>query len=402
MAVEVKDIQEVAEALGKKFDEFKETNDKRLDGITGEKGKLAEIVEKQNGIISDLDKLKGQLEAELKQLARPGNSGDVDKLGQEHKAAFGAFIRKGNDDGLADLERKAMNTETPGEGGYAVPTELDKELIELARQGVVMRQECRVITVGTPAYSKLVNLAGTASGWVGETTERPATGTPHFQSVKPTWGEIYANPQATQAMLDDSFFNVESWLATEVDSELNEQEEAGFSYGDGTNKPKGLFAYATEAKADKDRAFGKLQHLQAAGASLTADDLIRLVYALRKPYRSGAKWMMNGMSVMGVRMLKDTEGNYLWRPGLELDAPSILLGYGVAENEEMPDIAASVLPVAFGNFKRAYTILDRMGSRVLRDPFTNKPYVGFYTTKRVGGMLENDQAVKMLKLGAAG
>ena len=142
--------------------------------------------------------------------------------------------------------------------------------------------------------------------------------------------------------------------------------------------------------------------MQAAGATLTADDLIRLVYALRKPYRSGAKWMMNGMSVMGVRMLKDTEGNYLWRPGLELDAPSILLGYGVAENEEMPDIAASVLPVAFGNFKRAYTILDRMGSRVLRDPFTNKPYVGFYTTKRVGGMLENDQAVKMLKLGAAG
>lgn len=401
MPVDIQDVKQVADELGARFEEFKKSNDQRIEGIAQEKGKLAEAVEKVNGRLSELDTLKTELEAALKSASRPNGGGGMSKEQAEHKSAFGAFVRKGNDDGLRELERKALNTVTDEDGGYAVPEEVDRNLIELGRQQVVMRQECRVIPVGGTGYKKLANLGGSGSGWVGETDPRPETGTPKLAEVKPTWGEIYGNPQATQSMLDDAFFNVEDWLGSELQIEFSEQEEAAFSYGNGTNKPKGLFAHASTAQADKDRAFGVLQHLLAAGVNVTADDLIKLVHTLRKPYRAGAKWMMNGLSVQAVRLLKDTEGNYLWRPGLEMDAPSVLLGYGIAENEEMPDLAAGAKGIAFGNFKRAYTILDRIGTRVLRDPYTNKPFVGFYTTKRVGGMLENSQAVKLLQQAAS-
>lgn len=401
MPVDNQDIAQVAHELGAKFEEFKQKNDQRLDGIAQEKSKLAESVEKINGTLSELDGLKGKLEAILAKQNRPGGGGGDSKDVAEHKSAFGAFIRKGREDDLRELERKALNTATDEDGGYAVPEDLDRQLAELAHDAVVMRQECTVISQGGTGYRKLVDLGGTTSGWVGETDARPATGTPKLQPIAPTWGELYANPQATQGMLDDAFFNPETWLASGVNVSFSEQEEAGFSYGDGVKKPKGLFAHGTEAKSDADRTFGKLQHLLAGGTGLSADDLIKLIYTLRKPYRSGAKWMMNGLSVMACRLLKDAEGNYLWRPGLEEGAPSILLGYGIAENEEMPDIAAAAQALAFGNFKRAYTIIDRIGTRVLRDPYTNKPYVGFYTTKRVGSLLENHEAVKMLQQAAA-
>ncbi|MCE4058450.1 phage major capsid protein [Pseudomonas sp. Au-Pse12] len=401
MPVDSQDVQQVAEALGARFDEFKKLNDQRLDGIVQEKGKLAEQVEKLNGQLTELERNKTELETELKSQRRPGGGPPVSKVLAEHKTAFGMFVRKGLEDGLRDLERKALNTATDEDGGFAVPEDLDRALIELARETSVMRQECNGITLGGTGYKKLVNLGGATSGWVGESDPRPATGTPKLKEVKPTWGEIYANPQATQGMLDDSFFDVEKWLSGDVNIEFSEQEEAGFSYGDGVNKPKGLFAFPTDDKDDKTRDYGKLQHMLASGAKLNADELMALIYTLRKPYRSGAKWMMNGLSLMACRLLKNAEGDYLWRPGLAEGAPSILLGYGIAENEEMPDIAPGVQPISFGNYKRAYTIIDRIGTRVLRDPYTNKPYVGFYTTKRVGAMLENSQAVKMLKMGAA-
>lgn len=402
MPADSQDFQQVAEAIGAKFEEFKQKNDARLSGIEQERGTLAEKVEKLNGQLSELETLKNDVLAELKSAKRPGGGAPGQtREQQEHKSAFEAFMRKGNDDGLRELERKALNTVTDEDGGYAVPEELDRTFIELARESSVMRQECNGITLGGTGYKKLVNIGGATSGWVGETDARPATATPKLQQVSPTWGEVYANPQATQTMLDDVFFNVDAWLGGEVDIEFSEQEEAAFSYGNGVAKPKGLFAYATTAAADKDREFGKLQHLVASGVTLSADDLIKLVHTLRKPYRRGAKWMMNGMSVMALRLLKDDQGNYLWRPGLSEDAPSVLLGYGIAENEEMPDIAAGIQPLAFGNFKRAYTIIDRIGTRVLRDPYTNKPYVSFYTTKRVGGLLENDQAVKLLQMAPA-
>lgn len=400
MAVDHKDVSEVAKELKSSFEEFQKKNDKRIDAIESEKGKLAESVDTLNGKLSELDELKSSLEAELAAVKRPGG-GVANKDVAEHKSAFGLFVRKGKDDGLAELEQKAMQTGTDPDGGYAVPEELDRNIISALRDEVVMRQECNVVSVGTPSYKRLVNKGGTGSGWVGETDARPETNTSKIGTVEPVWGEIYGNPAATQTMLDDAFFNVEQFITGELAIEFAEQEEAAFTNGDGSKKPKGLLAYGSDDKADKDREWGKLQHLLLKKPDeLTADEVMQLVYTLRKPYRNGAKFMMNNSTLFKVRTLKDSQGNYLWQPGLQLGQPSALLGYGIAENEQFADMAAGAVPLAFGNFKRCYTILDRIGIRMLRDPYTNKPFVHFYTTKRVGSMMVDSNAVKLLKAAA--
>ncbi|EFN5724691.1 MULTISPECIES: phage major capsid protein [Enterobacteriaceae] len=399
MSVDVKDVEQVAQELQAKFDAFKEKNDKRLEAVEQEKGKLAGEVETLNGKLSELDELKSALEEELKQVKRPAG-GPQSKAASEHKTAFIGFMRKGKDDGLRELERKAMQVGVDEDGGYAVPEELDRTILNLLKDEVVMRQEATTITVGGANYKKLVNLGGTASGWVGETDARPETDASKLGQIEPFMGEIYGNPQATQTMLDDAFFNVEDWINSELAIEFAEQEEIAFTSGNGTKKPKGFLAYASTLDPDKTRAFGTLQHiLSGAAAGVTADAIIKLVYTLRKVHRNGAKFMMNNNSLFAIRILKDSEGNYLWRPGLELGQPSSLAGYGVAENEQMPDIAADAKAIAFGNFKRGYTIVDRIGTRILRDPYTKKPFVGFYTTKRTGGMLVDSQAIKLLQIG---
>lgn len=399
MSVDVKDVEQVAQELQAKFDAFKEKNDKRLEAVEQEKGKLAGEVETLNGKLSELDELKSALEEELKQVKRPAG-GPQSKAASEHKTAFIGFMRKGKDDGLRELERKALQVGVDEDGGYAVPEELDRTILNLLKDEVVMRQEATTITVGGANYKKLVNLGGTASGWIGETDARPETDASKLGQIEPFMGEIYGNPQATQTMLDDAFFNVEDWINSELAIEFAEQEEIAFTSGNGTKKPKGFLAYASTLDPDKTRAFGTLQHiLSGAAAGVTADAIIKLVYTLRKVHRNGAKFMMNNNSLFAIRILKDSEGNYLWRPGLELGQPSSLAGYGVAENEQMPDIAADAKAIAFGNFKRGYTIVDRIGTRILRDPYTKKPFVGFYTTKRTGGMLVDSQAIKLLKIG---
>lgn len=402
MAVDIKDVEQVAQELQSKFDDFKSKNDKRIDALESEKGKLAGQVDTLNEKLSELESLKSDLETELAAVKRPGGPQQQSKAATEHKTAFMQFMRKGDDDGLRDLERKALQIGTDEDGGYAVPEELDRNILTLLKDEVVMRQEATVITIGGSDYKKLVNVGGTASGWVGETDARPATDASKLKLIEPFMGEIYGNPQATQKMLDDVFFNAEDWINSELAIEFAEQEEIAFTSGNGTKKPKGFLAYASSLDDDKTRAFGTLQHiLSGSAAAVTADSIIQLVYTLRKTHRNGAKFMMNNNSLFKIRILKDSEGNYLWRPGLELNQPSTLLGYGIAENEQMPDIAADAKAIAFGNFKRGYTIVDRIGTRILRDPYTNKPYVGFYTTKRTGGMLADSQAIKLLQIGAA-
>ncbi|PBY64468.1 phage major capsid protein [Pseudomonas aeruginosa] len=400
MPADIQDVKQVAEELGAKFDEFKQKNDKRVEALEAEKGKLVEQVETLNEKLGLLDDMKSALEKELAGMKRPDGTGT--KAASEHKAAFMQFVRKGIDTGLGELQAKALQIGVDADGGYAVPEELDRNIIELLRDESPMRQVCNQITVGTPDYKRLVNLGGAGSGWVGETAPRPETSTPTLAQINAVMGELYANPQATQTSLDDMFFDAEGWLNSEVGREFSEKEGSAFLLGDGVNKPKGLLAYPFAVAGDKTRPYGTLQRLVSGNAgALNGDNLIDLVQAVKAGYRRAGVWMMNNLTVAYVRKLKDSEGNYLWRPGLEVGQPSSLLGYGITENEDMPDIAADANALAFGDFKRAYTIVDRIGTRVLRDPYTNKPYVGFYTTKRVGGMLVDSQAVKVLTLSAA-
>ena len=399
MAIDEKDVNEVAKELKGAFEDFKKANDKELDAIKSEKQKLEEKTDKLNEKLGEIDNLKAELEKELKAAKRPDAAKGKDV--EAHKKAFLQFLRKGSDDGLADLQQKAVQVAVEADGGYAVPEELDRTLLQLLKDESPMRRVCNTITVSTSDYKKLVNLGGAGSGWVGETTARPATNTPTLAQIVATMGEIYANPQATQTSLDDVFFDVEQWLSEEVAREFAEKEGSAFLTGDGTNKPKGILAHTLATTADDARAFGSLQKLVSGSAGVfSGDNLIDLIYSLKRGYRQNASFMMNGLTVAKARKLKDTDGNYLWQPGLQQGQPSLLLGYGIEENEDMPDAAADANAIMFGDFKRGYTIVDRMGTRTLRDPFTNKPYVGFYTTKRVGGMLTDSNAIKVLALSA--
>lgn len=382
------------------FEAFKEANDKRLKSLEA-KGTvdplLEEKVDKAN---AELTALAKQLDSIEKKMNRPRGTGAGDERQEvaEHKAAFGQFVRKGLDDGLRDLEMKAFNLTTAGDGGYAVPLELDNDILSLVRNVSPIRQVATVRQVGGATYKKLVNTGGATSGWVDEDDARTATNTPTFATITPYMGEIYANPAATQQMLDDVFFNAEQFLIEEVSQVFASAEGVAFLSGDGSKKPKGILNYTSVTTADASRAFGQLQHKAAASATaITGDELIDLVYMLKQGYRTGAVWMMNSTTMGAVRKLKDTTGQYLWAPGIAAGQPSQLLGYSVYENNDMADIATTAVAVMFGNFKYGYMICDRMGTQVLRDPFTNKPYVHFYTTKRVGGMLMDSCAIKLLK-----
>lgn len=398
MGVELKDIELVADEIKGQFNEFKKQNDKRLDAVEAEKGKLTETVDTLNGKLDELESLKSGLEAELKELKRPGATGPSKEV-QEHKTAFTQFIRKGEEDGLAALEQKALNIGTDADGGYAVPEDLDQDIIQLERDHSPMREVCNVIQIGTSDYKRLVNLGGAASGWVGEEDARPATGTPTLAQIVATMGEIYANPQATQTSLDDLFFDAEAWLTEEVAREFAEKENLAFLSGDGTNKPKGILANTLALTDDDTRAFGQIQKIHSGTAGdFDADDILSVVYKLKKGYRRMGQWMLNNSVLHKVRTMKNANDEYIWVPGLQAGQASMLAGYEIAENEDMADVAADANVAMFGDFKRAYTIVDRIGTRVLRDPYTNKPNVGFYTTKRVGGMLTDSNAVKVLTL----
>jgi len=400
-------LKELLQKQGETFEEFKKTNDARLqakaDGksVEGFEAKLSKISEE----LSKIGDIKSEFDTLMKKLNRPGATGDVDPAKAEHKAAFGKFIRKGADDGLGELQQRAYNITTDADGGYAVPEELDRDILELMRDISPMREVSNVIVVGGSDYKKLANKGGTTGGWVDEDDPRAATDPSQLAILTPFMGEVYAYPQATQQMLDDVFFNAEQFIEGECAQTFAEKEGAAFTTGDGLKKPKGFLAYATAATADGARAFGTLQHIVSGAAADWAaanpqDKLLDVVYALKKGYRTNARWMTSKTMLGEVRKLKDVDGNYIWRPGLEAGQPDTLLGYGISENEDMPAKAANALSIAFGDFKRGYTIVDRIGTRILRDPYTNKPFVGFYVTKRVGGFLADSNAIKLFKFSA--
>lgn len=400
------EIRELIEQQGKAFEEFKKSNDERLAAL--EKGESrSELEEKTDRINDELGRLSAAVDELAKKANRPGAPGAEgdEALQAEHKSAWLKWVRKGDDAGLADIEHKAMNVGTPADGGYAVPIQQDRDIMRLLTDLSPMRQVCRVMTVGTEDYRKLVNLGGTASGWVGETDARPATAGPTLAQLKPSFGELYANPEVTQKALDDIFFNVEGELSQDISESFAVLEGKAFLSGTGTNQPVGLLTAKTSAEADSARAFGTVQYIATGVADNfpakdPADILIDLIYSMKAGYRTGAQFMVNSMTLATMRKWKDGDGNYIWQPAMQNGQPGSIFGYGYVTNEDMPSAGAGAIPVVFGNFQQAYVIFDRMGIRSLRDPYTNKPFVGFYTTKRVGSMIANTQAVKFLKCAA--
>lgn len=316
-------------------------------------------------------------------------------------AAFEGFLRAGS----GGVETKAMSGASDAAGGYAVPEEIDARIDATLKAVSPIRAIANVVKVGSSGYRKLIASGGIASGWAAETATRPETATPTFNEVAPPSGDLYANPAASQAMLDDAAFDVEEWLAVEIAREFAAAEGSAFVNGNGTNKPKGFLASATASTSDATRPFGTLQYLASGAAGAFAanpeEKLIDLVQSLRAPYRQGASWVMNSTTLARIRKFKTSDGAFLWAPSLAAGQPATLLGYPVVEAEDMPDIAANSLSIAFGNFKAGYLIAERGETQVLRDPYSNKPFVHFYATKRVGGMVSNSEAIKLLKFAAS-
>jgi HK97 family phage major capsid protein len=311
-------------------------------------------------------------------------------------AAFDGFLRSG-----ATVEMKAFTGVTGDAGGFAVPREIDATIDRLLIAASLIRAIAHVVKVGSAGYRKLVTSGGTPSGWAAEAAARPETATPVFAEIAPPMGELYANPSASQAMLDDAAFDVEAWLAGEIAAEFARAEGAAFVNGSGVNRPKGFLQAPTGTAGDATRAFGTLQYLASGAAGDFAanpqERLIDLVQALRAPYRQGACFVMNAATLARIRKFKTADGAFVWQPSLSAGQPATLLGYPVVEAEDMPDIAANALAIAFGNFKAGYLITERAETGILRDPYSNKPFVSFYATKRVGGCVTNSEAIKLMK-----
>ena len=350
----------------------------------------------------DVEDVKSRLDRVSRAASRPmlgGASASPEARGPEVKGFVDGYLRQGR-----ESEVKSISGAVASDGGYAVPREIDAEIARRLKAISPIRSIAQVVQTDSAGYRKLISTGGTASGWVSETTARPETATPSFAEVAPPSGELYANPAASQAMLDDAVFDLESWLADEIAMEFARAEGAAFVSGSGTNQPKGFLAGPTAATGDATRAFGTLQFLASGNATglgtAPQDTLIDLVHSLKAGHRQGASFVMNAGTLAQVRKLKTSDGAFVWQPGLTEGQPDRLLGYPVVEAADMPDIAANAFPIAFGNFRAGYLIAERSVTSILRDPFTNKPFVNFYATKRIGGQVLDSDAIKLLKISA--
>lgn len=416
--------------LGRSFEAFKDGNNDRLRQVEqkGHADPLTEMkVNRLNAEISRAldaaDAAKRRVDLVETALSRtPSSRGDEWKEAEtfmierkhmldsgfgveayrQYKQAFRHYIRKNNAGSGVD-EIKALAAGSDPDGGFAVTPDMGGRIAALIRETSPMRKVANVVTIGTDALEGINDLNEATSGWVGETEARTETTAPKIGEYRIPVHEQYAEPRATQKLLDDAMFNVEEWLAGKIAERLSRMENEAFVSGNGVRKPRGFLTYA--AGTPSAGTFNVIEQvLSGASGAFTSEDpgdaLINLVYALKSAYREKACFMMKRSTLAEVRKLKDGDGNYLWQPDFQLRQGGTLLGFDVVEAEDMPAMAANSLSIAFGDFNAGYQIVDRQGIRILRDAFTAKPYVKFYTTKRTGGDVVNFEAIKLMKFAA--
>jgi len=422
------EIKQVVDSINAAFTEFKSTNDLRLKEIEA-KGAADPVTEaKLAKIEADLDAAQKKADDAVlavkrqSRIATDGNGNAVDldvkalawadmiarKSGSRangfgakemdaYKGQFMSYLRKGDQVMNAD-EIKALSVGSDPDGGYVVYPDMSGRTVSKVFETSPMRAYASVQTISTDALEGLFDLDEAASGWVGETQARAETGTPTLKAWRIPTHELFAFPKATQKLLDDAAIDMEAWLANKVAEKFARDESSAFVTGSGVDKPRGFLTYTAGTTLP-----GTIEQVPTgvsggfAAAPNGGDVLIDALYGLKAPYRANATWFMNRATAKTTRKLKDSNGEYIWSPGIAAGQPASLLGYPVASFEDMPDPAASSLSIAVGDMRAAYQIVDRVGIRVLRDPYTAKPYVGFYTTKRVGGDMVNFEALKLIR-----
>jgi HK97 family phage major capsid protein len=382
------------------FEAFRSANDQRLAEIEQKSSADVLLEEKVDRIDRSLTRAQASLDRLSLAGLRPGTQPTADLDRQESKAAWAGFMRRGDESALAAIEAKSLSAGVATDGGHVAPPEVQATIDRRIIASSPMRRLASIRTTSANIFRKPIAISAPAVGWVGETGARAETATPSLDLLSFPMGEIYAMAAATQTLLDDALLDMDQWLAGEIAESFSSAESIAFISGDGANKPKGLLAYT--AAPDATATWGQLGYLATgvAGAFPTAnpvDKLVDLTYAPKTPYRANASFLMNRRTVGLVRKFKDSAGQYIWQPSLVAGQPATLLGFPVVECEEMPDVSASGLAIAFGDFEKGYLIVDRADVRVLRDPYTNKPFVMFYVTKRLGGGMQNFDAIKLLK-----
>jgi HK97 family phage major capsid protein len=381
------EIKEAFDDFLRAFEAFKESNDERLTQIERKKSDVV-TDEKVDRINRALDEQKRTLDDLTLAATRPSLGGEFkgapDRATRERKSAFDRYVRKGDASGFDALELKSLSAGSNPDGGYVVPLEIEQTIDRILQRYSPIRSIASVRQIGGNIYRKPITTVGASTGWVAETASRTQTNSPTLSVVDFPAMELYAMPAATQVLLDDVQVDIETWLASEVQTVFAEQESAAFVGGDGTSKPKGFLNYTN-----------------VADGSWTWGNIGYVAYTPKQSYRANATWVMNRKTEAAVRKFKDSTGNYIWQPSNIAGQPATLFGYPVVESEDMPDITANSTSIAFGDFARGYLIVDRVGIRVLRDPYTSKPYILFYTTKRVGGGVQNFEAIKLMKFGTS-
>ena len=400
------DVASAFEDFARAFEAFKDANDTRLSEIETRLSGDVVTDEKLARIDTALDDAKRRLDRLSLDRSRPPLGRDADAARDpakgEHKAAFHSYIRTGEAAGLKRLEEKALSAGSGPDGGYLVPDTVESEVLRRLSAVSPIRAISSVRVISGGQYKRAFSTTGPASGWVGETAARPQTASPTLSEMSFPAMELYAMPAATQTLLDDAVVDIDRWIAEEVEAAFAEQESTAFVNGDGVNKPKGFLD--VDQVEEEIWEWGRLGTVKTGGATFPADNpsdvLVDLIYTLKAGYRQNACFVMNRKTQSAIRRFKDDNGQYLWSPPASLGQSATLMGFPVVEAEDMPDIAANECAVAFGDFKRGYLIVDRAGMRVLRDPYSAKPYVLFYTTKRVGGGVQDYAAIKLLKFAA--
>jgi len=410
------------------FEEFKDTNDKRLEAEEkGNEARSNEMNEKLDRIESDIadgEKKKRELEreksimderVEILEAMNDRPKGTIqDKLRDEHKDAFMDWFRSGgkNIEAEAKMREVALRAKdvkdvtigTTTAGGYAVPEEIARDVDRLMLKQSDILNEVKNIQVGTSDFKELLTIHGGTSGWVGETGTRSATGTPTLRETVPTWGELYAYPQISEWSAQDIFFNVQDWLVNDIADGMGKALDVAIWSGNGSSKPTGLINTTPVSTADgsPQRAAAALQYVPTDSASpqaLGADDVIDLQYSLNRAYRNGAKFGCNSVTQGALRKLKSTNGDYYWQPSLQAGQPAMLLGYPVFTYEDMADYnTGDGLYLGFGDWKRAYTLCYRNNLAVTANEFTTPGYIKFYVRRRYAGIVHNNDALKLLKL----
>lgn len=433
--MDMAELKGILQQQGEAFNDFKAANDQRLDEISKNGEALPETVAKVQAIdarMSELDELRERLEKAEADRDMPNlTKGDMSAAEAQQLDSFRAMLRtskEGNKDfdpqAIADYREKCMavSVGTATAGGHAVPEvisrQIDQKLLDISEFLPVVNN----VTVGTTDYKELVDTRGTSGGWVGETDSRTETNTSTLEQVAPTFGMVYAYPKATEESMQDIFFDVDSWIINSAAEEFDKLIGEAIISGNGTNKPTG-FLNGTPENTDDDgaspeRPFGTLQYVPTgvAGAlpsafnlqsspqvtDVQSDFLLTTIYKLKKGYRGNARWAMNKSTLASLRKFRDADGNYIWQPGMQMGQPSSILGYPVLEAEGMPSVGSNTFPIAFGDFRSAYTFCNRVGTSItVDDNITTPGYVKFYIRRRVGGILRNDDALKVIKCAAS-